>query len=190
MQNEPRRMFYVKSNNKKNVKICASGVILYRIINNELQLLLMTYNNIYEDLGGRSQMSDIDIYHTAAREVDEESNGLINKNSILNRITTSKYVISGTCKYMLFIIKANDQEMALDKEQFGNREIHDDIPRIVDWIPYSELLRIRKTKSGLNFRLRNDQLFRYLKSLNPQPCLEISNPKSSDPKNIEAVYLF
>ena len=146
------------------VPITSGGVILYRR-NKELELLLITNRGKYEDLGGRADISDKNIYETVAREAYEESNNLINKKSILDRIKTSEYFISKTAKYIVFIIEANQEESKLLSEQFGNIEIHDNIPRIISWIPISEFLDTKTIKDKMNFRLKNRYIFEYLKSL-------------------------
>ena len=162
-------IFLVKPYNDDygSVEISGGGVILYRIKNDELQLLLMINRGKYEDLGGTSESKDKDIYQTVAREVCEESNELISKKSILSRIKESEYILSKTSKYILFIIKANKQESELSSEEFGEREIHDNIPRTVEWIPISEFLNSETIKNKLNFRLKNRNIFEYLKKLDP-----------------------
>ena len=190
-----RPVFYIKSNdtNENKIEITAGGVILYRIKDNELQLLLMTNRGKYEDLGGTSENKDKDILNTVAREVSEESNQLIDKKSILDRIKISDYILSKTSKYILFIIKANKYESELVSEQFGDKEIHDDIPRIIDWIPLSEFLNSETIKNKLNFRLKNRNIFEYLKKLDPNYNNDQSGSGSENiSKNISnnIVYLF
>lgn len=164
-----RKTFNIKPNdpNAGDVEVSAGGVILYRIEGNELQLLLMTNRGKYEDLGGTSESKDKDIFETVAREVSEESNKLINKGSILKRIKNSEYILSKTSKYILFIIKATKEESELVSEQFGDREIHDDIPRTIDWVPISKFLNSETIREKLNFRLKNRNIFEYLKKLDP-----------------------
>lgn len=163
-----RRTFYVKSkDNTDDIEVTAGGVILYRIKNNELQLLLMTNRGKYEDLGGTSESQDKSIYETVAREISEESNGLINKESILKRIKKSDYIISKTAKYIIFIIKATKKESELTSKQFGNKEIHDNIERTIDWVPVSEFLNSDVIKNKINFRLKNRNIFEYLKKIDP-----------------------
>src|SRR4051794_7748616 len=107
----------LKDSNEE-IKISAGGVILYRINKNKnLELLLMTNRNKYEDLGGTSDIGDHDIYDTVSREVYEESNGLINKKSIMDRIQKSDFIVSKTCKYIIFIIEANQKEKTLESKQ-------------------------------------------------------------------------
>jgi len=182
-----KTIFLIKPNdpNADDVEVSAGGVILYRIKDGELQLLLMTNRGKLEDLGGTSEKKDKDIFHTVAREVSEESNRLIDKKSILNRIRNSEYILSRTSKYIIFIIKANDDESKLNSEQFGDREIHDDIPRTIDWVPASEFLKSETIKNKLNFRLKNRNVFEYIKKLDPtyKP-----DQDGSGSKNI--VYLF
>lgn len=163
-QQKKKPMFTIKYDDE-NVIVSAGGTILYRINNNQLELLLMTNRGKYEDLGGTADLTDIDIYHTVAREVFEESNGLINYNDILSRIKKSNFIVSKTSKYILFIIPANADEINLKTEDFGDREIHDNIPRTISWVPLSEFLNKNVIRDKLNFRLKNRNIFEYLKKL-------------------------
>lgn len=181
---EQKRIFKI-SNNGVLFPVCAGGIILYRIENKELQLLLMCRSAgcCYEDLGGKSQFDDQDIYQTVAREAEEESNGLINRNSVFNRIKQSEFIISEKCKYVLFVVRANNKEVNLKSEQFGDKEIHENLPRTVDWVTLSEFTNYIKLTGKLNFRLRNRKLYQLLKQLDP-------NKTISDAKSKNTVYLF
>ena len=179
-------IFNIKlENSDDEIKISAGGVILYRIKNGVLELLLMTNRNKYEDLGGTSDVGDLNIYDTVSREVSEESNELIDIKSIMDRIQKSDYILSKTCKYIIFIIKANDKERNLVSEQFGDREIHDDIPRTISWVPISEFLKSDTIKNNLNFRLKNRNIFEALKKLDPN-----NDPDSSKEQAKNIMYLF
>ena len=59
-------------------ELSASGVLLYRTNpdTSELELLVIYSRNNYEDFGGRVDLDDQSIAHTAAREAWEESNEL------------------------------------------------------------------------------------------------------------------
>lgn len=164
-----RKIFSITLENGEIADITAGGVILYRIINNKVELLLATNRHKYEDLGGRTDNEDKDISNTISREVYEESNKLINKQSILNRIKSrikrKDYILSKTSKYLLFIIPANHNESKLESKQFGDKEIHDNIPRTICWVPISEFLDPETIKNKLNFRLKNRNIFEYIKKL-------------------------
>lgn len=185
-----KTVFYIKSENPNGIEIAvtAGGVILYRIQNNELQLLLMTNRGKYEDLGGTSESGDKNIYETVAREVSEESNGLVERKNILKRIKVSNYIYSKTSKYILFIIKADKDESELVSEQFGDRENHDNVPRTVDWVPLSVFLNSETIKNKLNFRLKNRNIFEYLKKLSPDSNFDQS--RSNSISQADVLYLF
>ena len=188
-----RKTFFIKLNNEKKllesnledcVEVSAGGLILYRIKNNELQLLLAYNREKNEDLGGTAEDKDIDIYHTIAREANEESNRLINEKSVLERIKNAEYIISKTSKYMLFIIPANEDEAKLKSKDFGDKEIHDDFSRTISWVPVSEFLNSETIKNKLNFRLKNKKIFDYLKKLDP------NTGKTTDKPTDKPTYLF
>jgi len=200
-KSKSRPVFNIRSNDDEDVVVSAGGVILYRINNNQLELLMMTNRGKYEDLGGTTDNRDKDIYDTIAREVWEESNELIDEKSIRSRIEAmaleKDMIISKTSKYVLFIMKANSSEKKLTSEQFGDREIHDDIPRTVDWISIDEFLKKETIKDKLNFRLKNKNVFDYLRKLNPnqplvQPLVQESVQEQSETPelNKNTVYLF
>jgi len=166
--------------------VTSGGVILYRIKNNSLQLLLSWSRGKYEDLGGTVDETDADIYHTISREVEEESNGLILAKDILTRIQTREPIYSKTSKYLAFIVKANDLESVLTSEQFGDKELHDNFERTIQWVPLIEFMNPVTIREKINFRLKNKYIFDALTALSPQPVETV--PVGGSNKN--ANYLF
>lgn len=66
----------------KGIECVSAGIIFYRYNNGRYQFMLQKKVNskgreIYEDLGGRSLYNDKSIFHVAAREAAEETNGKI-----------------------------------------------------------------------------------------------------------------
>lgn len=154
-----------------NQEICAGGVILYRMINSNIELLLIKSRDKYEDFGGKIDKGDVDIYDTIAREVKEESNNLIDYDSIMLRIkdTNNKPVYVKYSKYLVFILEANDLEKELTSEMFGTHEIHDNINRTVHWISMTDFLNLTERKE-VNFRLINKPFFDALGALKKKMC--------------------
>ena len=119
--------------------IRAGGVIIYKKINNDIFLLLIKKNidffERFEDIGGKTDVVDTDEFDTISREVQEETNFIINQKIIKNQIINSnKSIYSFKSKYLLFFVKANKYEKKLITEQFGNAENHDSIERTIHWI--------------------------------------------------------
>jgi hypothetical protein len=180
-----RERYTFKTHN--NNEIFAGGVILYKINDdpmNAVELLLIYNRDKYEDFGGTIDKKDVNIYETVAREVMEESNGLIKYDSIIERIKTEPYYYTKYSKYAVFIIEATQEERELKTEQFGLKEIYDDIERTV-----KTFYNLMKQKE-VNFRLMNKVVLDKLKDL---AKLDNNNPdyiESLNMTNKNSVYLF
>ncbi len=175
---QPRKIFYLDA--KKEKDVTAGGVIIYRIINNKVDLLLSEARGLYEDLGGRTDDDDKDIISTVSREAYEESNKLLDIKSIKKRLKNADPPIyMKRSKYAVYIIEATKEEEKLKSEKFGNRELHDDVPRKIKWIPLKKFMLPDILKYKINFRLKNKLLFDKLKSLTSEKQLSISMFSSS-----------
>lgn len=151
----------------ENRPIKAGGVLLYRFNKNSMELLLIESRNVYEDLGGRTDAKDKNIYKTVSRELYEESNKLLKKKDIYKRIKDTSAIsiyIPGS-KYIIFIIKATPDEAMLTSNDFGDKEFHDNISRKIKWVPLKELLMPEIINSKLNWRLKHYILFQKLKQI-------------------------
>ncbi len=129
----------------------AGGILLYKIVNNEIILLMIYNKGKLEDIGGRTNAIDGTIYDTIAREVVEESNNIFNKDDIKNRINDNIHqpIIHSHSKYMLFLVPLINDEYNLTEEIFGTVELHGNIERIFKWINLTDL-----AKNNLNRRLQ------------------------------------
>ena len=118
----------------------ASGIIFYRIINDELHFLLQRVknNSVYEDLGGKIDITDNNIWMTAVREAVEESNGVIYgktvdecRNYIMN-LTERHAYLNTKIKYALFLVHLPGD----DNYDFGDCEYASGftINRTIEWI--------------------------------------------------------
>jgi hypothetical protein len=94
------RNYNLKKNKKifiiDGIEIFAAGIIFYRFINKIPYYLLMEMKGDatkfrWEDPGGKTSLSDIDVLNTAAREVSEEFNALFTKRN-LETIKTDKSI--------------------------------------------------------------------------------------------------
>jgi len=126
-----------------NMPIRAGGVIIYRKINNQIELLLIKKiigdSERYEDIGGKTDKKDADELETIAREACEETNSIICKEIIRKQLEYSKSFYNLKSKYVVYFVKANKYERKLKSDVFGNVEIHDDINRTIEWVP-SEMI--------------------------------------------------
>ena len=90
MSTQNKKTFYIDTEKEKGVT--AGGVVLYRFIGKEMELLLIETNGMYEDLGGKADTKDRDILSTVCREAHEESNEIINKRKLKARLKTAPHV--------------------------------------------------------------------------------------------------
>lgn len=149
--------------NNKLVNAC--GLILYTKRDDDLYLLLIKNNKgKYEDIGGKVENTDIDIYSTCLREVSEETNDLINRFSLKERlidVKKCKIIYNYKSKYLIFLIEATDQEKMLSSEMFGDIENFSKKNRTVDWISLNNFKQFAFSKN-LNIRLMISNLFKSL----------------------------
>lgn len=145
----------------------AGGIIFYRYGTKSIDLLLSASERSMDDLGGCTDIEDPDIYYTVAREVEEESNKKFNKKNLIKRLKqeSTQYIYTPKSKYVIFILKASDDEKKFKKEDFGEKEIHDNIERQVKWIPLEFFLQSDTIQNKLNWRLRNAKLFNIFKEI-------------------------
>jgi len=97
-----------------------------------------------------------------AREVAEETNFKIDQEIIKHQIKSSKSIYIPIAKYVLFIVKANSYEKKLTSDDFGNKELFENIDRVINWITIDDFLH---KKINLNPRLKSYELNEFLKFL-------------------------
>jgi 8-oxo-dGTP pyrophosphatase MutT (NUDIX family) len=141
--------------------IRAGGVLLFNNKKSKIKLLMIkkTYQLMYEDIGGKTSSFDDDIYETISREVSEETNNLINSEIIKKQLCKGKCFYIPHAKYLLIIVKSNSYERKLTDKDFGDKEIHDDINRTIEWINLNDFL---ENKLNFNPRLHSNELKEYL----------------------------
>ena len=149
--------------NNKDQLIRAGGLILYRYDDlGEAEFLLIRAFGRYEDFGGRTDAIDTSIEDTICREADEESNGILGKNEMLDLIKNEEPVYCNKSKYMIYIAKAKKM---YDPKEFGDLEIHDNIPRTVEWIKLSKMLDKNFIDQHMHIRLKFMFFFKRIRSL-------------------------
>ena len=159
-----RTIMYIDDDDTKPVM--ASGALIYRFNNKKMELLVIKYNNKYEDIGGKIDNTDKNIYYATAREVEEETNGIIKSRDIYDRLTDSPYIYSAKSKYIIFLVEATEDEKKLVKKDFGEYEHHDNIKRTIGWVKKETLVDPKIIKHKMNWRLKNRKLFSKLESIN------------------------
>jgi hypothetical protein len=163
-----RKVFYLGGDKSKPVT--SGGVIIYRFFKKSMELLMIESRGFFEDFGGRVDDADQSVEETVQREADEESNGLIDRKSVKDRLT-GEPIYMEKCKYVVHIIKATDAENCLTTEDFGDTEIHDNLKRKVKWISLDTFLLPEIIKYKLNFRLKSKALFDRLKEIREEKKL-------------------
>jgi len=156
---DTRPTFYYKNDQTKPIR--AGGVLFFNYKKSNIELLMIkkSSNLKYEDIGGKTSESDKDIYETIAREVSEETNNVINFTIIQKQLHLAKCIYIPHAKYLLFIVKANSFERKLKASHFGNKEIHDDIDRTIEWVNFDDFL---DNKLNTNTRLHSYELKGFL----------------------------
>jgi len=181
--NTKRKIFYL--NDDTTQPVSAAGILIYKITeDNDMELLITDSRGNYEEFGGRVDTDDETIFETAARETYEESNGLFKMKSLIKRLINADYVYNARNKYITYIVKANKRESELQSEDFGNKEIHDNIIRRVKWMKLDKFLS-DNTKIRLNYRICNKSLFYKLRKIynNELTNIVIINEFSSNDTN-------
>ena len=137
--------------------IRACGMIFYRINkSNEIELLLIKNDkSIYEDIGGKTDKIDNRFVDTLFREVEEETNKVINKSIVkeeyclidncINENNYSKlnYVYNFSSKYLIVLCKANKVISDLTSNDFGKHELLNEKivkTRKIEWISLKSFL--------------------------------------------------
>lgn len=149
-------------------KISAGGCLFYKIVSNEVKLLLIKYNDEtnkkeLEDFGGKFEEKDSSLIDGIMREVSEETNNLINEDIIYNELKQNLNEINifynKTSYYYLILIKVDDNFFT-DTLVFGDIELHNNIKRVIIWYDYNP-----KNISELHPRLSNNkELIEYINS--------------------------
>ncbi len=158
-----RPTFYY--NNDLTKPIRAGGVLFYRIgLNNIVEFLLIEneYDKCFEDIGGKTDICDKTNIDTICREVDEETNKKISydkmKEMINNNDNDNIYVESS--KYLLYIIKSDDEIQNLSETDFGDIELHTGYKRKIQWVSKNDYL-----KKTLNPRLMNYSIKKFIEKI-------------------------
>lgn len=159
LTNERKTIFY---EDDPTQPVTAAGVILYRISGKAMELLLIYSRNKLEDIGGKIDKIDETIEEAAAREVEEETNGQITADQIIDRLNSAasnQKVYVKNSKYLIYLIKATNEERGLDKDDFGEYEDHDKIRRDIQWIGRDRVFSTSFIRGGkLNYRMRSKVL--------------------------------
>lgn len=143
--------------NGYDVRAC--GTLIYNSIN---ELLLSSCDRGFEDFGGLIDKND---YECAYRETLEETNFVLNKFSLKKNILKTKPIYIPHSKYLVFIISLSKLNENFKSKNFGKFELHDNIKRIVKFVPFSIFLNPIFIKTKLLYRLRHKNFFDKIKSL-------------------------
>lgn len=157
-----RPTFYNDNNTEQEIR--AGGLLLYRYEKDmkEPEFLMIKSRDKYEDFGGRTDMADKSIDDTICREADEESNGILNFEDMVELIKDKQTIYVGDSKYLLYIVKTNK---SYNPDEFGTFEIHDKINRTVEWIKLSQLKNKKFSNKSLHVRLKCKQFFEFINKL-------------------------
>lgn len=161
-----RTIMYLNDDDAKPVS--AAGALIYKRSAGKMKILIIENMNKYEDIGGKIDPTDESIYHAAGREIEEETNGMIKQDNIVERLQVAPYIYVPRSKYLIFIVEATKKEKKLKKEDFGDREIHDDFPRTIGWIRRDALTKSTVIQFKMNWRMKSKSLFDKLTDIDNQ----------------------
>ncbi len=156
-----RPTFYFRNDTSKPLR--AGGILFYKKINNEPYFLMIdnAYSGYLEDIGGKTDEKDNNINSTIIREVDEETNSLINKEYVtMELLKNYTKLYCKYSKYILYVVEADDYVSSLSTENFSDVEIHTGFNRKIYW--YS---REQVKNSKLNPRLDFEELKSFIEFL-------------------------
>lgn len=164
IKNKPqttRPTFYLDDEHTQELR--AGGVLFYKYNEDKtnFDLLLIYSRNNYEDFGGCTDENDTNIIDTVSREVNEESNGIFEQDVIKNKIKDSIPIYIKHCKYALYFVELHENYNSGD---FGDKEIHDNINRTVEWVSYDKF-NDQEFIKNLNFRLKSYNVLNHFKTL-------------------------
>ena len=142
-----------------NGEILAGGILFVKYLDGVPYVLLIKQDakDTLEDLGGRTDPADKDIFDTITREVNEESNDLITFDSRDSYIEHRVYVKDS--KYLCIIVKITWDSIP-DTTVFGSLEKTDNLKRTINWYRFTN-----KLKSRLNFRIRDKTIYDIIKDI-------------------------
>ena len=139
----------------------AAGILVYTIDRGNKIRLLRIVNNKIEDIGGKTDVIDKSMFHTAAREACEETNGKLFSsyhtkkrcfNILLYIILNTKEIeYNQRCKYILFKIHVHPGILRENMRRFGLQEK-------TDWgilKHYYKWFRYKPSYNKLHVRLKN-----------------------------------
>jgi len=157
-----RPTFYFENDLIKPIR--AGGILLYKKYNGDIKFLIikkLTFgDNLHEDIGGKTDIGDLDIIDTISREVNEETNNVINRDIIKEQIkSVGKPLYVPFSKYLIYLVEANELQMNLKPSAFGSEETHDSIKRIIYWMKVKNFLLDRY---NFNPRMNNQGIKKYI----------------------------
>jgi hypothetical protein len=161
-----KKVMYLNGDHTK--PIMGSGVLIYKNEDGKMKILILDTKHKYEDIGGNIYRTDSTLYDAICREIEKETNGIIKKTDIFNRIQKAKYIYIPKAKYLVFLLEATVTEKKLKKQDFGDKELHNNYNRDIGWINRQQLSNKIIFKYKLNNRLKNKILFDTLQIIENQ----------------------
>lgn len=121
--------------------IRACGITFYAFNEGKMYLLLMKTDKWYEDIGGKTDVGDPDLFYTTARETNEESNRLFEFDEIYQVVQGSQVTVARKSKYAIFYVEIPWFE---NTSIFGESEIYEHNNRIFEWVDVDRINRMKR----------------------------------------------
>lgn len=148
--------------------VTAAGALFYKKVGKQMMILIIENEAKYEDIGGKIDPDDEDIMAAAAREIEEETNGQIKGENVIDRLKLAPYIYVPRSKYVIYLVEASPAEKKLKKSDFGDREDHDGFARTIGWISREELSKPASVQFKMNWRMKCKSLFDKLTDIENQ----------------------
>jgi hypothetical protein len=161
-----RVIMYLNDDDAKPVT--AAGALFYKQVGKRMMILLIENEAKYEDIGGKIDPGDADIISAAGREIEEETNGQIKGDDVMERLKIAPYIYVPRSKYVIYLVEASSAEKKLKKIDFGDREDHDGFARTIGWISREELSKPATVQFKINWRIKCKSLFDKLMDIESQ----------------------
>jgi hypothetical protein len=143
--------------------ISACGCLFYKIVNNKLKLLLISYSDPkwpkLDDFGGIIDKDDDTLIDAIVRETLEESNHKIKESMLRKKLSGGKAFYNQYSKYYVIAVEVVN-DFYYDTSIFGDFEETDRIERKLKWYEFST----NKEKLALRL-LNNKKLMSFLSKL-------------------------
>lgn len=137
------------------IKTSTIGIIIYKLENGKVSILVNNENNYYVDFYVNNNKQD-NIYEIVAENMENKTNGKIKVEEIIKRINTKNIIKINENE--IIMIRANEKEKCLDKEELSNEK------NVSGWMTIDGI-HDPVIKTRLGHKLRNKVFLSFLNNI-------------------------